>query len=498
MTSQRTSDGQSSGERVWPVWRSSVVLGVLATVAMVLHICWPRPVGQAPHPDGDRYLCQLNAHSMVPRDAAAPRYWDYALFQWIPGAEMDRGCIQYPSSQVWILRVFVKLTEWTTGSSGALDLRWGVVSFAVFVGLAVGLFAAMVRRDIWRRIGLSALLLLVVGDSTFASYSAGPMGEFPGILGVVMVCLASVLLGRRGLQQWVGLGAFAMGSGLVLTSKVQAVTLVVPLALFLGATSMRPWPDRSVLRTVQASPSGGWRVKVAPVLLALGLLAPTAWMLDSNPEQFRSVNAWELISVGILGPSHDPAGDLAEMGLPGALVRYAGKTACDDNCATLNDPVWRESRGRFTYRVAGEFLLRHPGVALDIAQVAAQDFATARPGYLGSFPPGPGHAPQENDLSLLASGLQLFRPHALPVLLVSWGVLTACAVRLGRSGQPGSWRRAFAGSAGLMLSFSVVQFLTATYGEAIENTKHLVLAILAFALTLVMALAARLSAPTRT
>lgn len=467
---------------------SSILIGLGATVLMLLHTMWPTLQGQAPHPDGDRYLCQLAPGTLGPADTDAPRYWSYALFSWVPGDPPEYGCVAYPSSQVLILQGLQALTRMSGGEPGALDFRWGVALYAVFVGVMVGLFAYTLRTARWPRILLSAALLLVIGDMTFASYAAGPMGEVPGILGVVLVAVGAVYLGTRGARQWLGLALVLLGSALALTSKLQAITLVVPLLCFLVGTRLRGSREparRRRSRRVLAAAAG----HVVPALLGLGLIVPAAWMLDNNPTEFQAINPWETISVGILTQSADPGADLVEMGFPRSLEKYAGKTACDDGCAVQFDPAWIASKDKMTVSTVAKFLLRHPGYAVGMASVNARDFFAVRPTYLGSFEPGSG-APERQAFSpLTLLGMQL-QPAGLPAILLTWAAIAVGAWLCRRRSHVGTWRRAFTNAALLMISFAVVQFVTAAYGEAIENTKHHIFGILATALAVVLVLSA--------
>jgi hypothetical protein len=470
-------------------WRqlwTSVVLGLAGAAVMVLRTVWPFTLGQGPHPDGDRYLCQLAANGMVPANADAPRYWSFALFEWVPAASPTGDCIAYPSSEIWLLRFVQWVTQLTGGAEGALSLRWLVLLNCLVVGVLVSLFAYAVRGRLWVRIVVPAVFLLVIGDSLFASYAGSPLGEYPGLVGVMLIAVGAVYLARAGVRQWLGLALVGIGGLLAVTSKVQTITLLVPIAVILLATAMRrrrpmtqtdvPDPDvrdsqvRQIVRAVVR--------RLAPLAVLLSLLAPALWVQSNNPKFFQAVNAWELISVGILPYSADPASDLTELGFPASLADQAGRTAGQEPFIT-NRADWMANTDKMSFANVGMFLLRHPGKAFTVANVAAQDFFVTRAHYLGSYEPGTEHTEQQQDFSPVTFVNTQLGASGVLVWAFLWSGLLVGAVALRRSSAPDTWKRGFANAALLMLSFALVQFVTAAFGEAIENTRHMIYALLA-------------------
>lgn len=475
-------------------WRSSLVIASAGVALVILRLLWPVASGLADNGDGPRYICQLG---FVPADSDEPRYWDHPIMQWVWSPSGGRGsdwCGAYPSSHVWILRIAAMVTA-ATGAPDHLDLRWVILGYAVLVGLLTGAVAFLIARGLAARVLIAGAFLSVMSDPAFAGYAGSILGELPGIVGISLIAVGAVFAGTCGSKRLAGLAAVAAGSVLALTSKPQAATLVLPIAAFLLTTAIQPAPDAG-----PAPPGGalrqGFAHRVLSVAISAVLLVPAGWVLAKNPDDIQTINPWELISVGILGHSDDPAADLREMGFPGELAEYAGDSVWTDD-SILHTPAWDENAHLMTYGTVATFLLAHPDRAVGIADRAARDYFATRPDYLGNYPVAAGRAPGELAFSPLAT---LARPVAgggLALLIALWTAIVAInAARIRRSPR-GSAGRAFATAALLMVGIAVVQFFTAAFGEAIENTKHLVFAILAGFLAAVLTAGSCLADPRR-
>lgn len=454
-------------------------IGVISAGLAFLRATVPRFTGQAPHPDGDRYLCQLGDDAVEPVLRDAPRYWEYALFQWQhTGTPPPSECIPYPSSQIWVLRALEWFSSTVSGTPGSLDFRWLVIANALFIGLVVALFASVANRaSPLVRILASAVVLLILSDPVFAAYATGPMGEFVGLAGIALVAVGAVYYSTSGRRLW---GVLLVGAGgwLVMSSKVQMITLLVPLAALLLWLPISRRRGRRVRPSALRRIAGGVAGRIVGAGLIALFAATGAWMLSHNPKEFRQINPWELISVGILGPSPDPAKDLVEMGFPRHMAKYAGRTAGDEN-SVMHTRDWTTYAEKMNYGTVARFLLAHPDRVWPLLNTGAYDFFVAQPAYMGANEPGAG-PPQKPAFSLMAAvGKSI---NGLHFFVVGGALAFTLALVARRRSAPGSPARGFADAALLMAAFTVVQFITAVFGEAIENTKHLVFAILSSAL----------------
>ncbi|ANF31551.1 hypothetical protein A0130_07575 [Leifsonia xyli] len=466
---------------------------VLAALAALGRATFPAVLGQAPHPDGDRYLCQLGSDQIQPDLANAPRYWSFALLQWHhTGIPQQRDCTSYPTSQVPLLKALEWFSSTVSGRPGTLDFSWLVLANAILIGVIAGLLAVAPRRaSLLARSIACAGLVTILSDPIFAAYAAGPMGEYVGLVGIALLAVGAAFYAASGIRQPVGVVMVAAGGLLTLTSKVQAVTILIPLAvmLLLVPIGWRSGRRVSRIRLRQVLRIFVTRIVGAALIAVFAIVG--SWMLANNPKKFQQINPWELISVGILGHSQTPGDDLVEMGFPRELDKYAGKTAGDEN-SIMFAPAWNMYADKMTYGTVLAFLAHHPDRIWPLIETASNDFFVAQPRYLGANQPGNGPA-QEPAFSLMAA---VGRSAGGLLEFVGAGLIVAVAAGIAwRRGSPGSSARAYAVAALLMVGVTFVQFFTAAFGEAIENTKHLVFAILASALAVPFVIASFLQPP---
>lgn len=466
---------------------SRVSVGVFAFAVTILgglvafvRATFPAVLGQAPHPDGDRYLCQLGSDDVKPVLVDAPRYWDYALLQWHhTGVPASHECISYPSSQVPLLKALEWFSSMVSGHPGTLDFTWLIVANSLFIGVVTGLLALAPRRaSLLARSIACAALVAIVSDPIFSAYAAGPMGEYVGLVGVVLLGVGTAFYASPGARQPVGIAMVAAGGLLLLTSKVQAITVLVPIAIMLLSVPVGTWWSRRSSRGGFLRVLGVIASRVAGAVLIAAFVVAGLWVLSNNPKKFQQINAWELISVGILGHSQTPGDDLVEMGFPRGMDKYAGRTAGDAD-SVMHTPEWQTYAQTMTYGTVLAFLAHHPDRVWPIVNVAATDFAVGQPQYLGANQPGMGPARQPAFSPMAAIG----KAGGGIVEFMGVGLMaTVAALIAWRRAGPRSSGRAFATAALLMIGVTFTQFFTAAFGEAIENTKHLVFAILASAL----------------
>jgi hypothetical protein len=124
--------------------------------------------------------------------------------------------------------------------------------------------------------------------------------------------------------------------------------------------------------------------------------------------------------------------------------------------------------------------LPRPGALTQLSALGAKAFLQARATYLGNYPEGGGSVKAtECRLCLATSLMRRQQQHGIVLLtlLVLGGAGLGIAVLRRRTA--GTTSHSFAITALFLDGIVTVQFLTATYGEAVETTKHLVIAVLA-------------------
>ncbi len=458
--------------------RFALCTGAAAGVLMAVRLFVPSPVGMADNGDGFRRMCSLDIVTRVP--PGVEQWLAYAHFTYAP-APRD-GCDPaqvYPGSGNWLLRAAEPL-HGLLGLPGTLDLRALAVLFCLLIAGAFAVFAAALGGGVLRRTLVCAALFVVVGDSTFAGYAASPYGELAGLTGMVWALAGAVHLGGTPVARLLGLAAFTGGAVLAVASKTQSATMAVPFVIVLCLT-----------RVPVGRWAAGWRGRAAPLLAAVLIIGAAVTEVAAQPGQYRRINPTEMIFVGLLAHSDDPRAAAVDLGLPADFARYEGRSWWVEE-PPQSDPRWERYEDRMTYGTIASFLVTHPGVTARIAYHALDDFGAARPDYLGSYPVDAALPPgaQEKRLALfsmlvrdIGGGLMLTIVTLLGIAAVPWWR---------RTSDPR--RRAFVATVLCAAALTWAQFLTAVYGEAIENTKHLVFAVLAGGLTLVLAAAAATTA----
>ncbi|OLF17331.1 hypothetical protein BU204_11985 [Actinophytocola xanthii] len=155
------------------------------------------------------------------------------------------------------------------------------------------------------------------------------------------------------------------------------------------------------------------------------------------------------------------------------------------------DPRFAEHEDLITRENLRDYLLDHPRMVVRIIVAGANDYFTFRPDYLGSYGEFSGRPPgsQECRLCLLPTVSHSLAWTGFPGVAAYWLGCLAAAVVLARRSKPGTLRRGFALVTIALVGVTVVQYLTAVFGEGNETTKHLSVALLAASLAPVWLLA---------
>lgn len=460
---------------------SHPMLGALAAGGAVGVLMWlrmfvPSPIGMADNGDGLRLMCQVGVSPHVPHGTKL--YDAFAILNYGADPHVAASCVGYPSSTVYLMR-FDKWVSELLGLHATLDLRVSMALYCVIVAVATVALCRLIGPGWWRQGLAAAVLLLIAGDATFADYMGSPMTETAGIIALVVLPIAAVFAARSG-PVWtrcVGLVVFAVSAAILVSAKVQAITIVVPVLAFLAWLALRG------RRATGRSLITRWSARIAlagACLVAAGtVVVPAAETYSDNPPQFAVINPTEVIFGAILDFSSDPVADLKEMGLPAEFARYAGHTWWSSD-PPQNDPLFDAYKPKMTYGTIASFLLHHPDIAVEIANDGAQQFFAARPTYLGSYQPG--HASPrdlEQRISVLSNVMQAVAWMGMYGFLLLTVATALLAARLARRRRRGSAAHSFAVVSLLCNGICLAQYVTATYGEAVETTKHLVFGVMA-------------------
>ena len=435
---------------------------------MAARLLLPVPVGMANNGDAVRLMCQIGANADSP-----PRATARVLFVrfWYPFLRTGSGppCLHYPTTQV----VQVWLTAWVhqhvLGLSGAIDMRELIVEYCVLAGVVM-MVAARLLAELRpaARILILILLFLVLSEAAFADYAASPFTETAALYGMLVFAVAGVAVAARARGYHAAYLVAWASALLAVGAKTEATTLALPLGLFLGA---------------QRFPAGGGRGWSAcppiPGLCVLTLAVTVFWSLSREPRSDVRVNSADELTMTIMPMVSDLGAAAAGLGLPRAFGRYSG-TLWWSAHPIEDDPAYPRYADRFTQANLAHYLIGRPGLT-------ARIFASG---------------------ACLVPDLPEHQPGQLPGL--AWVTLravrnagTACSRtsrgRCGGPGWPGSWRtgwpawpgaglllrrsrrgdrrRGFALVALVLIGCTVIQYVTAVYGEGNEVIKHMVIAL---------------------
>ena len=456
--------------------------GVLAAVLMAARLLLPVPVGMANNGDAVRLMCQIGASSHSPPWPTAQL--SFVRF-WYPFLPTGSGppCLHYPTTQ--LLQVW--LTAWVhqhvVSLPGAIDMRELIIEYCILVGAVMAIAARLlaVLRPA-ARILILVMLFLVLSEATFADYAASPYTESATLYGLLVFVVAAVAVAAR--TRWYRAAFMLAWASAVLAvgAKTETTTLALPLALFLGT---RRYPAGSA-----RGRSGG---RLIPGLCVLTLAMTAYWSLTRQPLNDARANAGNELTMTIMQMFPDAGDAAAGLGLPRAFGRYSGSTWWSAH-PIEDDPAYPRYASRFTQANLAGYLAGHPGLAARIFACGARPYLTFRNTNLGSYPVGSGHAPgsQECRDCLLMDVSRALRWTGLAGVLAYWIACVAGAMLLMRRSRPGDRRRGLALVALVLIGCTVIQYVTAVYGEGNEVIKHMVIALFAASLAPIWLLAGAL------
>jgi hypothetical protein len=457
----------------------AVLAGVLGAILMGIRLLLPVPVGLANNGDGIRVMCQVGAAADGPPDGSFKWYFVRFIY---PLHGLEEHCGSFRTSQLLQLR----LTAWLHSAldlPGALDMRMVIIEDCLLVGIAFGTLAWLLRRIcLTFRLLVLAAMFVVVADATFADYVASPYSEpaaFIGLLGVALAAVAATAGKRRGAAFLVAV----LAAALAVAAKSSTATLALPLVALLLVYRL----DVGQLR-------GRFGSRVLPAIGAGAVLLSAFWVTGGEAHRYEQVNVGHIVTMSIMPQSSDPGRVAADFGLPPDFGRYSGRHWWSPEPIHAH-PQYANYQHLFSRRNLARYLLDHPATATELMNRGAREHFAFRVGYLGTYGQESG-APagaQECRLCLLPMLSHHAAGSGLPGLVALWLAGAATAIFLIRKSAPGTSRRGFAQVALALVGCTIIQYVTAVFGDGVETTKHLVVGLFAAALIPVWLLAAALT-----
>jgi hypothetical protein len=456
--------------------------GVLAAVLMAARLLLPVPVGMANNGDAVRLMCQIGANSHSPPWPTAQlsfvRFW----YPFLTGSSAP-PCLHYPTTQLFQVWLTAWVHQHVLGLPGAIDMRELIIEYCLLVGAVMAIAARLVA--VLRpaaRILILIMLFLVLSEATFADYAASPYTESAALYGLLVFAVAAVAVAAR--TRWYRAAFMLAWASAVLAvgAKTETTTLALPLALFLGTRRYPAGSGRGL--------SGG---RLIPGLCVLTLALTAYWSLTRQPLNDGRANAGNELTMTIMQMFPDAGDAAAGLGLPRAFGRYSGSTWWSAH-PIEDDPAYPRYASRFTQANLAGYLAGHPGLTARIFASGARPYLTFRNTNLGSYPIGSGHVPRSQECRdcLLMDVSRAMRWTGLAGVLAYWTACVVGAILLMRRSRRGDRRRGFALVALVLIGCTVIQYVTAVYGEGNEVIKHLVIALFTASLAPIWLLAGAL------
>jgi hypothetical protein len=327
----------------------------------------------------------------------------------------------------------------------------------------------------------------VLSEAAFADYAASPFTETAALYGMLVFAVARVAVAVRARGYHAAYLVAWASAVLAVGAKTETTTLALPLAVFLGAYRFPLGGGR------------GWSSgRLIPGVCVLSLAMTMYWSLSREPLNDVRANPGNELTMTIMPMVSDPGDVAAGLGLPRSFGRYSG-TIWWGAHPIENDPAYPRYASRFTQANLAHYLIGHPGVTARIFASGAGPYLTFRNTNLGSYPAGSAHAPRTQECRdfLLMDVSRAMRWTGLTGVVAYWVACLAAAALLLRRSRRGSRRRGFALVALVLTGCTVIQYVTAVYGEGNEVIKHMVIALFTASLAPIWLLAGALHNPPR-
>ncbi|HEU5427537.1 MAG TPA: glycosyltransferase 87 family protein [Actinocrinis sp.] len=450
----------------FPSW----VVFVGSSLLLGIRVYYPVPVGLADNSDGARLLCQIRAAPAGGWHNSA--YWLYLRLVYYHDG---KPCTQaYTSSQLLVVKAARQLTA-LFFDDRILDLRFvAIINLLLWSGAVALIFAAAPGRRP-ARYGLAAGILAVLCDSIFADYIISPYSEPAAVTGTLYVIAGALWLRKATRSSIVGTAIFIFGGVFLCTAKTQSIGALAAIALLLALVPLG-W-------------AAGWRLSrrlaAKAVILSVIALVVAAYPPKAVPGGLAAETRFNLVFAEILPLDGHPARDIQLLGYPAAAVHYDHQPIW---CVRIYDPTHaplaNQIERQISYTDIASFLLKEPTAALRVLEhsstagffkpqptaVHCPDLNTRMGDYTESAHEGIAFDRRFVPLSL---ALTVAGKTGFPGLVLLWVGCLAVAITARR-------RKVLAPLADLVLfagCLGVIQFITAAFGDGVDITKHMNLAV---------------------
>jgi dolichol-phosphate mannosyltransferase len=458
-------------------------------------------VGVADSYDGPRLMCHLNVDMHLAQ--GAERLREFVTFRYDMNHKASCAAghlgsismphVPYRSSQLLTLYAGRGVTR-LLGLPGYLDLRAvGLVS-CVLIGGAIGLLYWALAGPWLLRLLVCAALVLVVADPIFIDFAVSPFSEIAAVVGGLFVLPGVLLLAQGGRRRLAGLCVTVLGGAFLITAKTQDAVVVVPLAVLLCAFRMPISRGTALVRRIDRRLRHRLLPATGVAVLALCLVTVGGAKQDRKDGMLTMGN---FVTASILPAGDDPRGDLRALGGSDWLAELAGKPVWCASAKDMGNPDYKRFLSGLSHQRIALFLAARPGRIPQILDGTAERFYDPRPGFtvcslsqgvmtspkLANYGRADGAAPNSLDdrLTPVTGPLGLLQGTGFAPLAALWITPAAGAlfvIRRHRHGRAGTGE---AVATVLLVTVAILQFGVCAFGDGIDTSKHLDLAVFATA-----------------
>lgn len=442
--------------RVHPAWLDAFLLLLCAGI-LTWKLLLPGFIGMASNGDFGKIVGPLCMDGV---DHSAD---NFIFFQ----ADYVRGkpyCFPAPyfSSETALAWV-ASAVERIFGDPVRFDIRWlGAIHMLLFLGFYFALLLLLRPLSTGTRIVASLAALWIFADIGTIAYLNSFFTDTPAILGGLAAIFLALHLAIGDRPRLMPLALFGFAALLFVGSKAQHGLLGVAPVTFLCWLAARTRLPR---------------LRLATSVMALIVLAASAWMVLGTPRSYVAQARFNLIFFYTLPHSRVPGRDLAELGLDPGDVRYSGLTAFS-KITPLNEADWRNAFvARTSYARVLQFDFRHPIRALmKLDSDLRNEAPRRRVMYLSNYRREYGKQTGARDPQLgswSAFRAQLFR--SWPPHILVWLALALCAPPFLARHLTLPHRKAVAWAISIVALLAIAEFFSVSLSDAIETDRHLLL-----------------------
>ena len=350
------------------------IVSVCALLFILIYVLMLRPViGVADNGDFSRIMGSTGLHYIT--SDFDERYFGFVNREYRVGIPIPFGG-GYFSTEIFAVALSVFLSQ-SVAASGIFDIRYLSFAYSMVLIAALFLIAFGIRKK-WSLAGWmsAAITVLVFSDTAYISYFNSLYGEAVTLVFLLLMAGAGIYMASTAKPQLWVLVLFFSGAIFFSGAKVQNSPAGL-LAVLLSFRFIRLRRDALWKRTIFVSTA---------CVIAVSVLSYVTISKD-----IKICNKYQTVFYGILKDSHDPAGDLRELGL-----KPEYKVLTGTNYFMKEYPIdirtsdfKKDIDANISHIKIAAFYLKHPGRLINKLEVAAFNGFKLKQGF-GNYEKYPG------------------------------------------------------------------------------------------------------------